>query len=74
MFTPYASDNHYIFILKEGVEVMRLINENGIWQLFAIKEGVTTGNVITRDQYRNDVIERILSGKYDSIIDYTLPE
>lgn len=73
-FIPYASDNHYIFILKEGVEVMRLVNENGIWHLFAVKEGVTIGKVITRDQYRNDLIERILSGKYDSIIDCTLPE
>jgi hypothetical protein len=61
------NDNESISVLLNGIEVMRIIR-NSIWHLYLITNNEIGTQIIAKDQYRNDLIERIQLGYYDKKI------
>jgi hypothetical protein len=72
MTKPYTinneDDNVSISVFKDDLEIMRMIRKE-IWHLYPVIENkVDESNLITKDRYRYDLIERIQLGKYNKYL------
>lgn len=61
--------NKIIEVQQDGIVIFRLEREDngqGIWALYKVENGVV-GEIIDRDQFRHDILERIKFGFYGPV-------